>query len=140
MIPPSIHEILTLFRGVTEAERREILMGLAASAGRWEPGAGEKFDFSEVRQDAECSDAAGVHLRREADGLRVRISLGPEVQTLTRAMAAAICRGLDGCTAEEILSLPESIVAELAGAELVRQRSRTVYYLLRRVKEAAARL
>ena len=34
------------------------------------------------------------------------MTLGPEVQTLTRAMTAILCKGLDGCTPQEILDLP----------------------------------
>ncbi len=139
MIPGKLQEILALFQGVTESERREILMGLAGSAKNWEPRR-EDFCINEVRKDAECSDAAGIHLKRVGFGLTVRISLGPEAQTLTRAMAASFCRGLDGCTAQEIIQVPDEVVTELAGVELVRQRSRTAHYLLRRMKEAAAKL
>jgi cysteine desulfuration protein SufE len=137
----AILEITRLFAGVTEDQRRELLMAFAASAGRWEPEAGGRFDYSEVRRDAGCNDTAGIHLRRGDHGaLTVRVSLGPEVQTLTRAMAAVLCQGLDGATAEEISAVPESFVADLAGSELVRLRNRSVYYLLRRLKEAAGKL
>jgi cysteine desulfuration protein SufE len=141
MLPAAMLEITRLFEGVTEDQRRELLLSLAASAPRWQPVPDELFDFNDIRKDADCSDAAGIHLRRRKDGkLTLRISLGPEVQTLTRAMAAVLCQGLEGSTACEIAAVPESLATEIAGTELVRLRSRSVYYLLRRVKEAAEQL
>ena len=35
------------------------------------------------------------------------MTLGPEVQTLTRSMTAILCKGLDGSTPQEILDLSE---------------------------------
>ncbi len=64
----------------------------------------------------------------------VRMTLGPEVQTLTRAMTAILCKGLDGATPQEILDLPSDFVTRIVGAELVRIRSQTTYYVLTRIK------
>jgi cysteine desulfuration protein SufE len=41
---------------------------------------------------------------------------------------------------EEILALEPDFVPRITGAELVRLRSRTVYYVLRRMQEAARAL
>src|SRR5439155_18849700 len=60
--------------------------------------------------------------------------LGPEVQTLTRAMTAILCKGLEGATPQEILDLPSDFVTRIIGAELVRVRSQTTYYMLTRIK------
>jgi cysteine desulfuration protein SufE len=62
------------------------------------------------------------------------MTLGPEVQTLTRAMTAILCKGLDGSTPQEILDLPSDFVTRIVGTELVRVRSQTVYYVLTRIK------
>ena len=64
----------------------------------------------------------------------LRMTLGPEVQTLTRAMTSILCKGLDGATPQEILDLPEDFVTRIVGAELVRVRSQTTYYVLTRIK------
>jgi cysteine desulfuration protein SufE len=56
------------------------------------------------------------------------------VQTLTRAMAAILCKGLDGATPQQILDLPQDFVTRIVGAELVRVRSQTTFYVLSRVK------
>jgi cysteine desulfuration protein SufE len=58
------------------------------------------------------------------------------VQTLTRAMTALLCKGLNGTTPEEVLALEADFVPRLIGANLVRQRSQTVYYVLGRMKAA----
>ena len=50
----------------------------------------------------------------------IRMTLGPEVQTLTRAMTAILCKGLDGSTPQEILDLPSDFVTRIVGTELVR--------------------
>ena len=62
------------------------------------------------------------------------MTLGPEVQTLTRAMTAILCKGLDGSTPQQILDLPSDFVTRVVGTELVRLRSQTVYYVLTRIK------
>ena len=62
------------------------------------------------------------------------MTLGPEVQTLTRAMTAILCKGLDGRTPQEILDLPSDFVTRIVGSELVRVRSQTIYYVLSRIK------
>jgi cysteine desulfuration protein SufE len=135
--PGELTAILDLFDGLPEGERRENLMAFAEAAPQWAPGEGERFDFEDLRQDAECSDKVGVYLRVEGGKSHFKMSLGPQVQTLTRAMATILCRGLDGCSIDEVIALPRDFVSDIVGAELVRLRSRTVYYVLSRMKEAA---
>jgi cysteine desulfuration protein SufE len=65
------------------------------------------------------------------------VTLGPQVQTLTKAMSSILCKGLDGITPEEVLAIPADFVPKIVGAELVRLRSQTVYYLLTRMKGVA---
>ena len=83
----------------------------------------------------------GIHVRLESEGrVYFAVSLGRDVQTLTRAMTTLLCRGLNGSTLEAVLQVPEDFIALVIGAELVRIRSRTVYYILGRMKEAARKL
>ncbi len=136
-IPLALREIVLLFEGLAETERRETLLSFAESAGLFEPLEGEVFDVEDVREDRECSDKVGVYVRAGEDKrLHLRMRLGPDVQTLTRAMASIFCRGLEGATAPEVLAAPDSIVSRIVGARLMRLRSRTVYYVLRRIREA----
>ena len=49
-------------------------------------------------------------------------------------MSSILCKGLDGIAPTEVLEIPSDFVPKIVGAELVRVRSQTVYYLLTRMK------
>ena len=141
MYPPPLKTLVDLFSGLPENERRELLIHYAANSGRHAPQPREVFDLEDVRKDAECTDTVGVHVRLSGAGCcHLRVTLGPEVQTLTRALSSVLCEGLDGAAAADVLAVPDRFVEEIAGTELVRLRSRTVYYVFRRIKEAVQRL
>jgi len=133
--PPKLDKIIQLFEMLPEVERRETLVSYADSAKKQEPRPDEQFDLEDVRKDEECADTVGVYLQVDEQGkAHFRMSLGPEVQTLTRAMSSILCKGLDGVTPEEILELNSDFVTRIVGAELVRVRSQTTYYILTRMK------
>jgi cysteine desulfuration protein SufE len=133
--PPKLDKIINLFEMLPEVERRETLVSYADSAKKQEPRDGEKFALEDVRKDEECADTVGVYLHVDEQGkAHFRMTLGPEVQTLTRAMTAILCKGLDGVTPQEVLDLPSDFVTRIVGAELVRVRSQTTYYILTRMK------
>lgn len=139
--PDQLGELIDFFESLPESERRENLIDLAEAASVYQPQQGEVFHLEDVRHDAECTDTVGVHVRRETGGhIRFAISLGPEVQTLTRAMTTILCRGLNGCTPKQILDVSPDFVPRIIGAKLVRLRSQTVYYVLERLKEAVSKL
>jgi len=133
--PPKLNNIINLFESLPEVERRETLVSYADSAKKQEPRAGEQFALEDVRKDEECADTVGVYLHVDDDGkAHFRMTLGAEVQTLTRAMTAILCKGLDGATPQEILDLPSDFVTRIVGEQLVRVRSQTTYYILTRMK------
>jgi cysteine desulfuration protein SufE len=135
MYPSKLNKIIHLFEMLPEDERRETLVSYADNAKKQEPREGEKFDLVDVRKDEECTDTVGVYLHVDERGkAQIRMTLGPEVQTLTRAMTAILCKGLAGCTPQEILDLPSDFVTRIVGTELVRIRSQTIYYVLTRIK------
>ena len=138
MYPQPLQDLIDLFSALPETERREMLINMAETAPLHAPQEGETFDLEDVRKDEECTDTVGVFLTAGADGtVRYKISLGPQVQTLTRAMTSILCQGLNGSTTAEILEVPADFVPKIVGAELVRVRSQTVYYVLTRMKSAA---
>src|ERR1044071_10281011 len=103
MYPTKLNKIISLFETLPEDERRETLVSYADNAKKQEPREGEKFDLIDVRKDEECTDTVGVYLQVDEEGkVHIRMTLGPEVQTLTRAMTAMLCKGLDGSTPREI--------------------------------------
>src|ERR1700737_1539581 len=135
MYPNNLNKIIDLFEMLPEDERRETLVAYADNAKKQDPREGETFDLVDVRKDEECADTVGVYLHVDENGkAQIRMSLGPEVQTLTRAMTAILCKGLEGCTPQEVLDLPSDFVTRIVGAELVRIRSQTIYYVLTRIK------
>ena len=135
MYPTKLNKIINLFESLPEDERRETLVSYADNARRQEPREGEKFDLVDVRKDEECADTVGVYLHVDDNArAQIRMTLGPEVQTLTRSMTAILCKGLEGCTPQEILDVPSDFVTRIVGAELVRIRSQTIYYVLTRIK------
>jgi cysteine desulfuration protein SufE len=135
MYPTKLNKIINLFESLPEDERRETLVSYADNARRQEPREGEKFDLVDVRKDEECADTVGVYLLVDENGrAHIRMTLGPEVQTLTRSMTAILCKGLQDCTPQEILDIPSDFVTRIVGAELVRIRSQTIYYVLTRIK------
>jgi len=135
MYPEKLQNIINLFDHLPEVERRETLVSYSDSAPNQRPRPHEKFDLEDVRKDEECADTVGVYLQVDDQGrAHHRMTLGPEVQTLTRAMASILCKGLDGATPQEILDLPQDFVTRIVGANLVRVRSQTTYYVLSRIK------
>jgi cysteine desulfuration protein SufE len=135
MYPRKLNKIINLFEMLPEDERRETLVSYADNAKQQEPHKDESFALVDVRKDEECMDTVGVYLQVDENGrAHIRMTLGPEVQTLTRAMTAILCKGLDGCTPQEILDLPSDFVTRIVGSELVRIRSQTIYYVLTRIK------
>jgi cysteine desulfuration protein SufE len=136
--PSALNDIIDLFEHLPDVEKREMLVNYAETAPKCAPVEGEAFDLEDVRKDEECTDTVGVFLRFEEGGSKAyfKVSLGPEVQTLTRAMTSILCKGLNGSSPGDILEIPADFVPRIVGAELVRLRSQTVYYVLTRMKSA----
>lgn len=136
--PEPLTRIISLFEGLPDAEKRESLISYADSAPKQAPRTGETFDLEDIRKDEECTDTVGVFMKvSPTRGVDFRITLGPQVQTLTKAMTSILCKGLAGATPEQIMDVPADFVPKIVGADLVRQRSQTVYYILTRMKSAA---
>lgn len=140
MNPPALQEILDLFDRLPEGERRDLLYSFAQSAAAREPREGETYLVEDERLDPICLDRVGVFLQLDAQGgAHFRVRLGPKVQTLTRALTAILCQALEGLTPAEVAAMDGEFIPRIVGAELMRLRSRTVYYVLDRMKEAARR-
>jgi cysteine desulfuration protein SufE len=133
--PEKLTQIVSLFESLPAPEKRESLISYASAAAKNAPREGESFDLEDVRKDEECTDTVGVFLKISSTrACEFRVTLGPQVQTLTKAMTSILCKGLAGCTPEEVLEIPADFVPKIVGADLVRQRSQTVYYILTRMK------
>jgi cysteine desulfuration protein SufE len=135
--PARLAAIVALFEGLPEDEKRETLISYADQAARCAPGKDETFDLEDVRKDEECTDTVGIFLKvNPARQVHLRVSLGPQVQILTKAMTSILCSGLEGSTLEAVMEVPADFVPRIVGGQLVRVRSQTVYYVLTRIKSA----
>ena len=133
--PEKLQEIVQLFEHLPDEEKRESLVSYSLTTKNFEPKDGEKFDLEDVRKDEECADTVGVFLQVDGEGRsHFRMTLGPQVQTLTKAMAAILCKGLEGVTPNAVMELASDFVPKIVGAQLVRVRSQTTYYILSRMK------
>src|SRR5215218_10095315 len=118
--PPKLTSIIQLFESLPEEEKRENLIAYAEQAKKHAPREGEQFDLEDVRKDEECTDTVGVYMQVDPERrARFRVTLGPQVRTLTKAMTAILCRGLEGSTLQEILDLPADFVPKIVGGQLV---------------------
>ncbi|MFZ0709819.1 MAG: SufE family protein [Terrimicrobiaceae bacterium] len=136
--PAKLSEIISLFESLPDPEKRDMLIMFADGAVHQAPRDGEIFDLEDVRKDEECTDTVGIFLKVNQDSSsHFRVTLGPHVQTLTKSMTSILCKGLEGATPQEIIEVPADFVPKIVGADLVRQRSQTVYYILTRMKSAA---
>ncbi|MCX6855562.1 MAG: Fe-S metabolism protein SufE [Verrucomicrobia bacterium] len=141
MIPTALQEIIDFFEPLPEAERRENLIHYAEAASSHARRPGLIYDLEEIRKDQECSDTVGVFLYLDGEGcVHFAIELGPKIQTLTKAMTTTLCRGLNGSLPDEILSVTPDFVPRIVGADLVRLRSQTIYYILGRMQAAVQSL
>ena len=135
MYPNGLQSIVSLFESLADQEKRDALISYADQAPKWRPKDGESFDLEDVRKDEECTDTVGVFLKVGGDDrVFFRVTLGPQVQTLTKAMTSILCRGLRDATLQEVLDVPADFVPKIVGGELIRARSQTVYYVLTRMK------
>jgi cysteine desulfuration protein SufE len=135
--PPKLAQIVALFEGLPEDEKRETLISYADQAKKWGPVEDQRYDLEDVRKDEECTDTVGIFLQLTPDrNVHFRVSLGPQVQILTRAMTSILCKGLDGVAMDTVLDLSADFVPRIVGGQLVRARSQTVYYVLTRMKSA----
>ena len=136
--PPKLADIISLFESLPDLEKREALISYAEGAKNQTPREGEVFDLEDVRKDEECTDTVGIFLKvNEDNSSHFRVTLGPQVQTLTKAMTSILCKGLEGMSPQDVLDVEADFVPKIVGADLVRQRSQTVYYILTRMKSAA---
>lgn len=136
--PAKLQEIVEFLEALPEQERREALFSYAEAANRHEPREGEPYLIADERFDEMCLDSVGVFLHLNADDEAIfRVRLGSKVQTLTRALSSILCQSLNQLPLKTIVKLDDAFIPRIVGAELMRLRSRTLYYMLQRMQEAA---
>ena len=140
-LPPQLQGLAELFESLPEQERRENLVAEARSVSTWFRKPAEKFLVSDDRKDPDCSDRVAIFLGYDdLTKLTIRVELGPNVQTITKALITILCRALSGETPKTILRLPSDSMQRIVGEKLSRTRSRSINYILNRLKDAARHL
>jgi cysteine desulfuration protein SufE len=133
--PAGLQTIVHFFEALGPDEKRENLIAYSDRGKSIGPKEGETFHIEDVRKDEECTDTVGIFMNVDPAGTcEFKISLGPQVQTLTKALAAILVKGLKGSTPQQVLDVPSDFIPRIVGGELVRQRSQTSYYVLTRMK------
>ncbi|HWG85966.1 MAG TPA: SufE family protein [Deinococcales bacterium] len=136
----TLDETVRIFERLPKETRIEGLIALADSLPRLAPEPTDSWDVVDVRKDQECLDVVGLYARREGEAVRLAASVGQEVTTLTRALTALFVENLDGESAKNILSVTPEVIPRVVGEALMKQRSNTGYYTLRRIHEAVRAL
>ena len=138
--PNKFTELIHFFESLPENERRENLMLFAKKADKWVPDGEISYSIQDVRKDKHCTDEVGIFVNSTNDTISFRVSLGPKVQTLTRAIASILCEISEEEKIEKIQAIQKNDISRIIGQELVRLRSQTVYYILERMQEALVNL
>ena len=138
--PNKFTELIHFFESLPENERRENLMLFAKKADKWVPDGETNYSIQDVRKDEHCTDEVGIFVNSTNDTISFRVSLGPKVQTLTRAIASILCEISEEEKIEKIQAIQKNDISRIIGQELVRLRSQTVYYILERMQEALVNL
>jgi cysteine desulfuration protein SufE len=132
----TLDSAVKLFETFPKETKIQGLISLADSLPRLAPKEGETWDVEDVRKDHECLDVVGLYARLEDGHVKLAAEVGKEVTTLTRALTSLFVENLSGETTQNILSVEASIIPRIVGEALMRQRSNTAYYTLRRIHEA----
>ncbi|MEM9400447.1 MAG: SufE family protein [Verrucomicrobiota bacterium] len=134
--PEKLDKIVHFFESFEDEGKRENLLSYAERFHLFLAQEDDVFDLYDIRHDKECVDEVGIFLKVDPHNkAKIRMSLGDKVQTLTRALSAIMCEGFSGAKVKEILQTKEDFVPKIIGAQLVRARSQTMYYVFRRIQE-----
>jgi cysteine desulfuration protein SufE len=136
----TLENTVKLFEHLPKETKIQGLISLADSLPKFAPKEDEVWDVEDVRKDHECLDVVGLFVKRDGNGVKLAATVGHEVTTLTRALTTLFVENLTGETVEHILGVQQDIIPRVVGEALMRQRSNTAYYTLRRIKEAVRAL
>jgi cysteine desulfuration protein SufE len=133
----TLESTVKLFESLPKETKIQGLISLSDSLPKLAPDLKESWEVQDVRKDHECLDVVGLYARRDDAGhVKLAATVGREVTTLTRALTALFVENLSGESAEHILDVQPDVIPRVVGEALMKQRSNTAYYTLRRIKEA----
>ncbi len=138
-LPHKLHEIVDDFASMTREEKLETLIASAESFPSLPDWLKEKRDQMEPVPD--CMTPVFLYAEKQADG-GIHFYLDIPVQSPTvRGLATILSNGLDGSTAEEILSVPADFFLPMKLEEAVsQQRLNGFTGVLAHMKQEAVKL
>lgn len=142
LCPPALSEIIEEFVQSTAREKLDILLEFSASL----PALPERLHGARdsMEQVHECQSPVFLHTELEGAGETGRvhfyIDVPPEAPTV-RGYASALVSGLNGCTAAEVLAVPEDLYMLMGLPEAITpQRLRGLHALMVYMKRQVRRL
>lgn len=110
-LPPKLQEIVDDFAGMARDEKIETLIGYAESL----PELPDRFQEERSNMEAvpECMTPVFLIAEKQTDGgLVFHFDIPPQSPTV-RGLAAILATGLNGCKAEEIITVPADFYAPM---------------------------
>ena len=137
MLPPRLQRIVDLFSTAPKDLRIQALLDYS----RRVPALPEHVDAGDLEQVHECQTPFFLHTERDADGgIRIYFESPPESPTV-RGYAGILHEGLDGESAEAILSVPDDFYLGIGLEDVVTpQRLNGMGAIVRRLKRQVAAL
>lgn len=138
-LPPKLQEIVDDFASMSREEKLETLIAYAESFPALPDWLKEKRD--QMEPVPECMTPVFLFAERQPNG-GVHFYLDIPAQSPTvRGLASVLSNGLDGCTPEEIISIPADFFLPMNLAEAVsQQRLNGFTGVLAHMKQEAVKL
>lgn len=119
-LPPKLQEIVDDFAGMSREEKIETLIGYSESL----PDLPERFKEQRDQMEAvpECMTPVFMIAEKGSDGgIVFHFDIPPQSPTV-RGLAAILATGLNGCTVEEIISVPADFYLPMKLQEAITQQ------------------
>ena len=119
-LPPKLQEIVDDFAGMTREEKLETLIGYAETFPSLPEWLKEKRDNMEPVP--ECMTPVFLFAEKLSDGgIHFHLDIPPQSPTV-RGLATILASGLNGCTPEQIISVPGDFFLPMNLQEAVSQQ------------------
>ena len=136
-MPPALDELVEELREADRQERIELLIDLANDLPPLPDRLSQFKD--EAHRVPECQSPVFLFLEREGPRIHIFAEVPPEAPTV-RGFVCLLVRGLDGATAEDVLSVPNDLIQRTGMAEILgMQRTSGLSGVLHRLKTMVAR-
>jgi cysteine desulfuration protein SufE len=137
-LPQTLQEIVDDFAAASREEKLEMLIGYAESL----PPLPERLQEERSKMDPvpECMTPVFLFAEKVNGGIFYHFDIPPQSPTV-RGLAAILANGLDGCTTEQILSVPGDFYLKMNLQEAItHQRLNGFSGILAHMKQFAVRL